>query len=191
LGLEVAAEKTEAIIFHPKKVSEDIPRSIFINGVAIDLASSIKYLGVYIDKDWSLRDHFKYIESKADRVIRALGRLMLILRGPDEKRRRLFANVVYSVILYGAPIWGDELNKSRTRSIFDRLEYNIAQRVISAYRTVSNNAALLLARTPPVQFLTSARKRIYWRIKDCLERGEYSPRIKNVVKEIELATMYD
>jgi len=42
LGLEVAAEKTEAIIFHPKKVSEDIPRSIFINGVAIDPASSIK-----------------------------------------------------------------------------------------------------------------------------------------------------
>lgn len=99
LGLEVATEKTEAIIFHPRRVSEDIRRFILINGTELQLTESIKYLGIYIDQKWTFREHFRYIEDKAEQVIRALSRLMPNLRGPDEKKRRLFANVVLGYTL--------------------------------------------------------------------------------------------
>lgn len=114
------------------------------------------------------------------------------LRGPDEKRRRLFANVVLSVILYGALVWGNALDSTtKNRAIFSPLERMIAQRVISAYRTVSNNAALLLARTPPIRLLAPMRKRIYEKLKNARERGEYSADLKNAIKQIEVSKMRD
>ncbi|KMQ84483.1 reverse transcriptase [Lasius niger] len=133
LGLSVATEKTEATLFYGKRAG-NLLDYITINQVCIDLAPSIKYLGVYIDNGWTFTDHFRYIEEKAGRVIKALNRLMPNLRGPDENRRRLFAHVVLSVILYGAPVWGDDLARNRLERALNRLEHSVAQRVISAYR---------------------------------------------------------
>lgn len=184
LGLSVAMEKTEAIVFRANKLNM-IPDSIVVNNVSIKFAASIKYLGIMIDSNWAFKEHLRYAENKADGVVRALNRLMPNLRGPDERRRRLFANVVYSVILYGAPFWGDVLLTSRARFALRRLERSVAQRVISAYRTVSSNAALLLARMPPLRLLAPTRKRIYERCKEYKDRGEYTVRAKNMIKEEE------
>jgi len=40
-------------------------------------------------------------------VARALHRITPNLRGLSERRRKLYANVVLSVVLYAAPIWGE------------------------------------------------------------------------------------
>ncbi|KMQ83944.1 reverse transcriptase [Lasius niger] len=87
------------------------------------------------------------------------------LRGPDERRRRLFANVISSILLYGAPVWRDELVTSKLQVVLGRLERSVAQRTISAYRTVSSNAAMLLARIPPLRFMAPMRKRMYMWLK--------------------------
>src|SRR5580765_8861383 len=114
-----------------------MPSQIVINDVGINLTPSIKYLGIYIDSKWSFSDHFRYVKDKAGRVIRALNRLMPNLRGPDERQRRLYANAIMSVLLYGAPVWANELNRSQLLTALNRLERSLAQRVISAYRTTS------------------------------------------------------
>lgn len=108
----------------------------------------------------------KYIDNKAGKVVRALNRLMPNLRGPDERKRRLFANSVYSVILYGAPVWGNTPLLRQARPPLSRLERSIAQRVISSYRTVSREAALLLARIPSLCLFAPMRKRVYENIKE-------------------------
>lgn len=117
--------------------------------------------------------HFKYIEVKTRRVTRALNRLMSNLRGPNEKLRRLFANIVMSVIMYGAPVWGMALGKSQLLANLIRLMRTVAQRVISAYRTVSGTAALLLARLPSLRYFASMRQRVYERIKTHRENTTY------------------
>ncbi|KMQ88059.1 reverse transcriptase [Lasius niger] len=152
LGLKVSTEKTEAMLFHGKEVKV-FPRHITVGEAPIDLAPSIKYLGILIDVHWTFSHHFRYIEEKANRVIRALNWLMPNLKGPDERRRRLFANVIMSVILYGAPVWGDVLATSRLLPALYRLQRTVAQRVISAYRTVMC-------------------KRIYEQIKARIEDGD-------------------
>lgn len=172
LGLSVATDKTEAIIFHPKRAKEFL-KFIAINDVQIKFSPSIKYLGVMMDVNWTFKDHFKYIKEKIGCMIRALNRLMPNLKGPDEKRRRLFAGVVYSVILYETHVWGDVLATSRSRHVFAALKRSIAQRVISTYRTVSGDSALLLARTPPARLMAPMRKRIYWRLNESRNQGEY------------------
>lgn len=80
LGLSVATEKTEATLFYGKRAG-NLLDYITINQVCIDLAPSIKYLGVYIDNGWTFTDHFRYIEEKASRVIKTLNRLMPNLGG--------------------------------------------------------------------------------------------------------------
>lgn len=100
-----------------------------------------------------------------------------------------FANVVYSVILYGVPVWGDVLISSRGRFALRKLKRSIAQRVISVYRTVSNNAALLLARILPLRFLAPMRKRVYKRCKEHKDRGEYTTRVKDAIKDEEFSGM--
>lgn len=78
---------------------------------------------------------------------RALCRVMPNLRGPTEAKRRLYIETDKSVILYGAPIWSEELQRSGSfMRALDRVMRTLALRAISAYRSVSLDAALLLAR---------------------------------------------
>ncbi|KAL6420246.1 hypothetical protein ACFW04_013502 [Cataglyphis niger] len=70
------------------------------------------------------------------------------LRGPDEKRQRLYGNVVLSVILYGAPVWGDVVETSKKLNNLVSLQRSLAQRIVSSYRIVSGDVACLLARLP-------------------------------------------
>lgn len=136
-----------------------------IGDLPIKFSPSFRYLGILIDVKWSFSYHFQFIIEKTGRVVRALNRLMPNLRGPDERLRRLYANTVMSVILYGAPVWGDVFATSKLQPALYSLQRTVAQRVISVYRSVSSNAALLLARLPPLKFVATMRKRIFDQIK--------------------------
>lgn len=116
LGLKVAVEKTEAMVFRKKKGSLVI--QLDIGGKEISTKLSMKYLGVIIDGEWNMRDHFKYVMEKSRTIINNIGRLMPNLGGPRESRRRFYNYVVHSVILYPAPVWAEELlTKAATKEL--------------------------------------------------------------------------
>lgn len=115
LGLVVAADKTEAVLFYGKRrgsKKEDLPH-IQIGSEWIKTSNSMKNLGIMLDSRLSFIDHFKYAAQKATKITKALCRLMPNLRGPTQTKRRLYAEVVLSVVLYGAPIWSEKLEASR------------------------------------------------------------------------------
>jgi len=113
LGLQVAEAKTEAVLFCRRK-PVDMP-SVRVGKVDIPVGSFMKYLGVMVDSSWNFRPHFQYIEVKANKVVRALSKIMPNLRGPGERRRRLFATVVMSVVMYAPPIWSDAFSSAPDR----------------------------------------------------------------------------
>lgn len=116
----------------------------------VEVGRSMKYLGVMLDSRMSFRDHLEYVGRKVGVVTRALGRLMPNFRGPGERKRRLYADVVRSVILYTASVWCEALSASvRNREKLDGLMRVTNLRVIAGYRTVSLAASSLLARSPP------------------------------------------
>ncbi|GAB1867943.1 Reverse transcriptase [Camponotus japonicus] len=61
----------------------------------------------------------------------------------------------------------------------------ICNRVIGGYRTVSLEAASLLARIPPVFLQAECRRRVYERVKDLRSAGNYSTSDANAIKEEE------
>jgi len=98
----------------------------------------MKYLGVIIDSKLTFKHHFRYIDGKVGKITRALGRLLPNLRGPHERKRRLYAGIITAVVMYAAPIWAPALVTSvDSRRMFRRWQRTIAVRVCAAYRSVS------------------------------------------------------
>lgn len=108
------------------------------------------------------------------------------LRGPDERKRRLYAIVMTSVMTYAAPVWGEALSSSPFKVLkpLRRLQRMIAIRVIAAYRTVSFDAATLLSRMPPWLLEVLLRNRVYLRIAESKRLGTFCPQeVNNIKKE--------
>lgn len=64
-----------------------------------------------------------------------------------------------------------------------KIQRQMALRVISGYRTVSYEAALLLARIPPIHLLAARQRRIYERTQELVCRQEYTAEAKGEIQE--------
>jgi len=61
----------------------------------------VEYLGVHLDGDLSFDVHFTRVAEKVNGVIKLLNSILPNCRGPVERKRRLYLNVVLSMNLYG------------------------------------------------------------------------------------------
>lgn len=103
----------------------------------------------------------------------ALGRLLPNLGGPGDGVRRFYTGVVQSVALYGLPIWAGDLVAGRCGSDVSlrRALRRMAIRVTRGYRTISGEAAGLLAGIPPLDLLAEERATVYSRRLVLRRRG--------------------
>jgi hypothetical protein len=158
-GLELAHHKTEAVILSRRRPFV-LPR-LEVGGHAIGLVKNLRYLGVRLDTRLTFKDHVQFVAKKATVSATALAKLMPNINGPEKWKRRLLASVVESKLLYVAPIWSAAVSASgRTTRGLIRPQRAIALRVIRAYRTVSDDAGLLLAYMPPADLLAQERVRL-------------------------------
>lgn len=158
-GLELAHHKSEAVML-TRRWAYTAP-NLVIGGHRIVIRPFLRYLGVFIDQRMTFSTHVITVAKKATKSAVALSRLMPNIGGPCQSRRRLLASVVESQLLYAAPTWVDSATSSaRTVKNLVRPQRAIALRIIRAYRTVSDEAALVLAGMPPADLLAKERKRI-------------------------------
>ncbi|XP_064075082.1 uncharacterized protein LOC135194143 [Vanessa tameamea] len=120
----------------------------------------MRYLGLILDGRWSFGQQFVQLSPKLINSAAALGRLLPNVGGPETPCRRLYAGVVRSMALYGAPIWVDPLT-ARNKALLRRSQRVIAVRAIRGYRTVSWTAATLLASDPPWELQAEVLAEVY------------------------------
>ena len=120
---------------------------------------------MHLDQLWSFLPHFRKLIPKADRMACALARLLPNLGGPGAAVRRVYAAVTHSVLLYGAPVWAEEMDGSaQLRRITHGCQRRIASRIARAYRTVSFSAVTVLVGIPPIERLAAMYAEVYhWR----------------------------
>lgn len=166
LGLEVSAGKTQAMLFRQRGKRRVRDREIRIRGKRIVLQNKIKYLGLVIKDDWSFKDHLETVAKKAEGVMGKIERLLANRKGPSERKWKLYCNMVNSIVLYGAPIWAEDIkeNPKIGKGIIS-VQRRAALRVIRAYKTVSTETALVMARNPPVELLAAKMKAVHDRKK--------------------------
>lgn len=155
-GLSLAEQKTEAVLISSRKRMEAV--SIIVGNTTVRSRPSLKYLGLVLDYRLSFKDHMSHVARKATVACTALVRIMPNTRGPKQLRRRLLTSVVQSITLYAATIWSKvTAKKTCTRAI--RAIYRVcALRIASGFRTISGEAAHVIASMPPFDLLTSRVK---------------------------------
>lgn len=173
LGLRVASKKSEAVYFYSREQGVPPPTYITIAGTPIQVGNNLKYLGFRIDCHWTFITHFVELAPRMMAVTNSLSRLLPNLGGPNMRVRKLYAGVVHSVALYGAPVWASEASRSRQiQTLLHRTQRRIAIKVIHAYRTVSHLAAITLAGYPPLHMIANMYAEVYQRIRTIRETGE-------------------
>lgn len=157
--LALAPEKTEAIVMAGRRLLQ--PIAFEVNGHTVTPGDRLKYLGVWLDRSRKFQLHVREVTCKAARAGAAISRLLANTHGPRESRRRTLALVVTSIELYAASVWLRALTTQRARKMLDGCLRPMALRVISGYRTVSTEAAFVLASLPPPTLLAHERAARY------------------------------
>lgn len=159
----MAEQKTEAILITKKR--DFVQPRLEIEGRQILWSKNIRYLGVLLDNRMSFARHLNTTAEKATKTAVMLARLMLNIKGPSECKRKLLSTVISAKMLYAAPIWEDAMKvRGLTRKLNSMQRIN-AIRIVSAYRTVSESAVLVLASLPPIDLLAKERREVYEIIK--------------------------
>ena len=140
LGLRVSPEKSEAMWFC-RRADHGTPPTGYrlrLEGAEIEIGTSMKYLGLTLDSHWTFRARFERLAPSVE------------------------ATANRSRLLYGAPIWAEDLMASR-RSLLKvrRLHRTVAIRVVRGFRTISAAVAAVLARFPMFELQALRCREIY------------------------------
>ena len=158
-SLVLAEHKTEVLLISTRKVEERI--SLTIGECEIQSQPQLKYLGVIIDSKLKFKEHLEYTSSKAYKILNALSRMMANKGCVRSSRRFLLAKVMRSVVLYAAPIWIQALNVKAYAKLINTVHRLSALRVISAFRTISSEAAEVIASMMPIDIQGDEFARVY------------------------------
>lgn len=185
-GLRVAPAKTEAVFIHDGSRGNPPQANIIVEGTRVEIGNGIKYLGLYLDGRWNFREHFRRLAPRLERTAAMLSRLMPNIGGPRAGARKLYTNVLYSIALYGAPVWAGTMKTDyQIKTIMHKAQRTMAIRTARCYRTVSYRAATTLAGIPPVELLAVAYQQTYRRVKQLREEmglSNVTQRAVNIVR---------
>lgn len=158
-GLQLAGQKTEAVLIsrsRPREIAE-----VRVGEHIVTTQRELKYLGIVIDDRLSFKNHVRHASEKASRTSMALSWMMPNVGGPKSGKRRLLSGVTTSVLLYGAPIWSSALAVADNRRCMASVHRLGALRTISAFRTVSAQAAGVLAGRMPIHIAADETRRVH------------------------------
>lgn len=113
IGIELAIQKTEIILFTRKKTHNTL--EVVVKGQRIASAPSVMYLRVHLDSKMNL--HAKAVTNRADKVTNSLRRIMLNTTGLKQRSTRLLTTVFWShsELFYGYPIWVRRMSRGGWR----------------------------------------------------------------------------
>ncbi|XP_061729235.1 uncharacterized protein LOC133534169 [Cydia pomonella] len=158
--LKFAPHKTCAMVV-TNRLKYDTPR-LSMGGIAIEMSEDMKILGLTVDNKLTFNKHTAGVCRKALNMYKKLARTAKIGWGlhPDIIRL-IYVAVVEPTIMYAASAWAPAVNKLGIKKQINTVQRGFAQKISKAYRTVSLNAALLLAGILPLDLRIKEAASLY------------------------------
>jgi len=117
----------------------------------LEFKNCFKHLGIIIDAKLSWNSHIDYILTKSDKLIKSLIGLGKQKYGINPKAMEIIdKGAVLPIISYGVQVWGDAITRKTIVKKLSRLQRRYAIRMIRGYRTISVDAANVLANFVPI-----------------------------------------
>lgn len=182
-GLKLAEEKTEVVILSRKTSIRTRGIPINLGSITVTTKEFVKYLGIAIDVKLRYKQQIDKACKKAENVVKALSRLMTNIGGPRSMKRRLLMSTTNSILLYGAEIWAEVMQKENYLKKPERVQRTSALRIACAYRTVSKEAILVIAGVTPISLLARERQHIYQLRKE-VSKDEATRQAKQRTREL-------
>lgn len=157
IGLTLAAHKTEVVVLvGPKKLPV---LTLKVEELCITSKVAVEYLRVWIWPGFNRGIHVARTVPRVEEAVRNLAKLMPNVEGPQVTARRTLSLVCSTMMLYAAPFWADVLQQQKHQTAVNSLQRRMALQIISAYRTVSGPAAMVIAALLPLDLLAAERRR--------------------------------
>lgn len=107
--IKLNGNKTQVIFFTNRRAQQYLPhRTIRYNNENIEWSSTIKYLGVVLDKKLKYKNHIDHIGEKTQKIIRCL--YPLINRKSKlhfRNKMLIYKSIFRPIITYGCPVWSN------------------------------------------------------------------------------------
>ena len=108
--ISLNGNKTELIIFRPKKKSFTKHLNFRIRGQKINPVNKAKYLGIYLDEHLTWNFQLIQIETKPSRSCGLLAKLRYHIK--TELLRTVYFAIFDLVLRYAAQVWGQHRNQT-------------------------------------------------------------------------------
>jgi endonuclease/exonuclease/phosphatase (EEP) superfamily protein YafD len=139
------------------------PPTIRANGTSIKMVSTVRYLGVDMDERLGVKTHVQRISEKAKTLFHRFTRLSAETWGLDSKTLlTIYRAVVEPIMTYCSAGWFDRANVKHVE-MMESAQRNMVLRIIRGYRTVSKEAALVIAGTIPMGLLLKEKFDLFHR----------------------------
>lgn len=149
--LEFNESKTQALLIHTKQQQNRPDVRITMSGKAIEFIHHFKYLGVVLDDKLSWKQHFDYLQNKTMKIYYRLARMAKNTWGiPWEACTEIYEGAIEPMLLYGCQTWLPALDKQWQLGRLQGIQRLFLLRIIKSYRTVSFDAACIMANIMPI-----------------------------------------
>jgi ribonuclease HI len=150
------SQKSQIMHVARKRRSGD-PLRVFLWGERLKQVQVLKYLGVWFDEHLSWAHHITTICGKASQLVHALSRSAKVYWGVGtEALGTIYRGAVLPVLSYAVPVWGEALRRAYNVRKVRAVQRKMALRAIKGYRTISHEAASLIAGFMPVEIYLGA-----------------------------------
>lgn len=177
-GLELNTAKTEMLSFFPRWIldgSVDDPDArapvVQVGAGVIERVVSIKYLGVILDAALNWDCHIRDVVDRCHRALPMFTQLCQNTCGySNAARRTMVKGAIFSLLYYCSSVFYHRLQLRKNQRMLAQLQRKCDRLCIRGYRTISADAAAVLANSPPIDLLVTYRSLVYH-----VARGQVPP----------------
>ena len=135
-----------------RKRREKTEVCINLNNKPLEQVNTIKYLEITIDSKMNFREHIISTSKKCITPINTLAKSAKLNWGlQQEATNIIYKGAILPLMLYGAPVWIQAIEKNCNRTLYSRVQRLINIKISKSYRTTSNDALCILTGNAPIE----------------------------------------